>query len=43
MRLPAANTPMSRIETPPSASAPSAASAARSTVSRSGCFPNFVM
>src|SRR5581483_12242306 len=31
------------IETPPSESAPSAASAARSTVSLSGCFPNLVM
>src|ERR687891_434403 len=43
MRLPAANTPMSRIVTPPSASAPIAASAARSTVSLSGCLPNLVM
>ena len=34
---------MSRIVTPPSASAPRAASAARSTVSLSGCLPNLVM
>src|SRR5437016_3060579 len=43
MRLPAAITPMSFIATPPSASALSAASAAKSTVSRLGCLPNFVM
>ena len=43
MRFPAAMTPMSRIRTPASARASSVASAARSTVSLSGCFPNFVM
>src|SRR3954470_13743262 len=43
MRLPAAITPMSFIAAPPSASAASVASAARSTVSRSGYLPNFVM
>src|SRR5688500_5572897 len=43
MRLPAARMPMSRMVTPPSARAAMAASAARSTVSRSGCLPNFVM
>src|SRR5688572_9831011 len=43
MRLPAARMPMSFMVTPPSASAAMAASAARSTVSRSGCLPNFVM
>jgi hypothetical protein len=43
IRLPAASTPMSFIVTPPSARAACAASAARSTVSSSGCFPNFVM
>src|SRR5690606_32762709 len=43
IRLPAARTPMSFIVTPPSASAPRAASAARSTVSLSGCLPNLVM
>src|SRR5882724_12017344 len=42
-RLPAASTPMSFIFTPASASAPSVASAARSTTSLSGCFPNFVI
>jgi hypothetical protein len=34
---------MSRIVTPPSARAAIAASAARSTVSLSGCLPNFVI
>src|SRR5262249_59005954 len=43
MRLPAASTCMSLIFTPPSASAPRAAWAARSTVSLSGCLPNFVI
>src|SRR5436190_24368162 len=43
MRFPAASTPMSPIVTPPSRRAPVAASAARSTVSSSGCLPNFVM
>src|SRR4026209_2741070 len=43
IRLPAASAPMSFRVTPPSARAAMAASAARSTVSRSGCFPNFVM
>src|SRR3954452_6724905 len=43
MRLPAARMPMSAIVTPASASAALAASAARSTVSRSGCLPNLVM
>src|SRR6476646_7443937 len=43
MRLPAARMPMSRMVTPPSASAPIAASLARSMVSRSGCLPNLVM
>src|SRR6478609_3040795 len=43
MRLPAASTPMSRIDTPPSANAAIAASDARSTVSLSGCMPNFVI
>src|SRR6185437_8906541 len=43
MRLPAASTPMSCIDTPASRSAPCAAWAARSTMSRSGCFPNFVI
>ena len=43
MRLPAATTPMSCMVTPPSARAPRAASAARSTVSLSGCLPNLVM
>src|ERR1700683_794255 len=43
LRLPAPMTPMSLIVTPPSASAPRTASDARSTVSRSGCFPNLVM
>src|SRR4051812_6844918 len=43
MRLPAAITPMSRIRTPASANAPMTAPAARSAVSLSGCFPNFVM
>src|SRR5438105_1399762 len=43
MRFPAAMTPMSRIRTPASARASSVASAARSTVSLSGCFPNFVI
>src|ERR1700744_2941158 len=36
-------TPMSAIVTPASASAPVAASAAKSTVSRSGCLPNLVI
>ena len=35
--------PMSFMVTPPSASAPCAASDARSTMSLSGCLPNFVM
>src|SRR5262245_6697631 len=43
IRLPAASTPMSLMPTPASRSAPCAASKARSTVSLSGCFPNFVM
>ena len=43
IRLPAASTPISFIVTPASLNAACAASAARSTVSRSGCFPNFVM
>src|SRR5690606_29966552 len=43
IRLPAASTPMSAMVRPASASAPIAASAARSTVSRSGCLPNLVM
>src|SRR4051812_598085 len=43
MRLPAARMPTSPIETPPSASAPMTASAARSTVSLSGCLPNLVI
>src|SRR5437879_5390655 len=43
MRWPAARTPMSFMVTPPSLSAPRAASDARSMVSLSGCFPNFVM
>src|SRR4051812_314965 len=43
IRLPAASTPMSFIVTPASFSAAMAASAARSTVSRSGCLPNLVM
>src|SRR3954451_21568171 len=43
MRLPAASTPMSFIDTPPSLSAAITASAARSTVSLSGYLPNFVM
>src|SRR3954453_10828950 len=43
IRLPAASTPICLIETPPSFSAPSAASAARSTVSLSGYLPNLVM
>src|SRR5256885_2013408 len=43
MRLPAASTPMSFIVTPASDSAPIAASAARSTVSLSGCLPNLVI
>src|SRR5271165_1805784 len=41
--LPAAKTWMSRTDTPPSASAPRAASDARSTRSLPGCLPNFVM
>src|SRR5215471_5694227 len=43
MRLPAASTPMSFMDTPASASAAWAASEARSIVSLSGCFPNLVM
>jgi hypothetical protein len=43
MRLPAARTPMSRTDTWASDIAAMAASAARSTVSRFGCFPNLVM
>src|SRR5580693_5283049 len=43
IRFPAAMTPMSAIVTPASASAPVAASAARSTVSLSGCLPNLVI
>src|SRR5947209_13932183 len=43
IRLPAASTPMSFIVTPASDSAPIAASAARSTVSLSGCLPNLVI
>src|SRR5271166_6606080 len=43
IRLPAAITPTSAMVTPASASAPVAASAARSTVSRSGCLPNLVI
>src|SRR5690349_10466877 len=43
IRLPAARMPTSPIETPPSASAPVTASAARSTVSLSGCLPNLVI
>src|SRR6516165_8955608 len=43
IRLPAASTCISFIDTPPSASAPRAASAARSTVSLSGCLPNLVI
>ncbi len=43
IRLPAARMPMSFMVTPPSASAARAASAARSTVSWSGCLPNLVM
>ena len=42
-RQPAARMPMSFIVTPPSASAASAASAARSTWSLSGCLPNLVI
>src|SRR5256885_433610 len=42
-RLPYPSTPMSFIATPPSCRAPMAASAARSTASRLGCLPNFVM
>src|SRR6478609_2848122 len=43
MRLPAARMPMSRMVMPPSDNAPITASDARSTVSFSGCLPNFVM
>src|SRR5205807_6227984 len=43
IRLPAASTPISFIDAPPSRSAPMAASAARSTVSLSACLPNLVM
>src|SRR4029450_940976 len=43
IRLPAASTPMSAMVTPPSARAAMAASAARSTVSWSGCLPKRVM
>src|ERR1700735_2263102 len=43
MRLPAPMMPMSFMVTPPSARAPWTACDARSVVSRSGCFPNFVM
>src|SRR5829696_2227180 len=43
MRLPAARTPICCMVTPPSDSAPMAASAARSIVSWSLCFPNLVM
>src|ERR1700751_3483652 len=43
IRLPAAMTPTSFMVTPPSFSGAIAASAARSTVSWSGCFPNLVM
>src|ERR1700712_3292772 len=43
IRFPAASTPISAMLTPASASAPVAAWAARSTVSRSGCLPNLVM
>ena len=43
MRLPAANTPMSFMVTPASASAANVASAPRSTSSRPVCLPNLVM
>src|SRR5258706_4260849 len=43
MRLPAASTPICFIVTPRSFNAPSAASAARSTLSLSGYLPNLVM
>src|SRR3712207_1996875 len=43
IRLPAAMICMSFMETPPSASAPMAASDARSTTSLSACLPNFVI
>src|SRR6476620_9364870 len=43
MRLPAARMPMARMVMPPSDNAPITASDARSTVSFSGCLPNFVM
>src|SRR5688500_130280 len=43
IRLPAASTPTSFTVTPPSASAPSAASEARSTMSLSACLPNLVI
>src|SRR5580704_14092492 len=43
MRLPAPMMPMSFIVTPASVSAPCTASDARSTMSLSGCLPNFVM
>src|SRR5687768_16864080 len=43
MRLPAARMPTSFTDTWASARAAIAASAARSTVSRSGCLPNLVM
>src|SRR3954462_5199122 len=43
IRLPAARTPTSFMLTPASARAPMVASAARSMVSLSGCFPNLVM
>ena len=43
IRLPAPITPMSFIDTPASLRAACTASAARSTVSLSGCFPNLVM
>src|SRR5271165_3081025 len=43
IRLPAPIIPTSFMVTPPSVSAPSTASEARSTMSLSGCFPNLVM
>src|SRR5258706_1559213 len=43
IRLPAAITPMSFIDTPPSASAPSVASVARPSTSLSWCLPNWVI
>ena len=43
IRFPAARTPMSRMLTPASVSAAMTASAPRSTMSLSECFPNFVI